>query len=135
MGAWGAGVFENDDALDWIDEFIEERESASIVDTLELIAVADPDEREAPECSEALAAAELVAAMAGRGSAMLPEDAASWASSNPPSDASLLKLAAKAVHAVLDDSELRDLWEESDDPKEWKTAVEDLERRLKMPCG
>ena len=65
MGAWGIGTFENDDAGDWVDR-LEESEGLTLL-TETLAPAADPSGYlEAPTCTEALAAAEVVAALAGR---------------------------------------------------------------------
>ena len=42
MGAWGAGSFENDESLDWLDE-LEERGEAALRDALEPVAGAVED--------------------------------------------------------------------------------------------
>jgi Domain of unknown function (DUF4259) len=65
MGAWGPAVFENDSAADWLAEL-----PAALPQTLELtfrpVVATEPDlYLEEPETSEALAAAEVVAAMRG----------------------------------------------------------------------
>ena len=55
MGAWGEGVFENDTAGDWTDQF-EEFAPPSIV-TAAIVEVSDCDDPGADACSTALAAA------------------------------------------------------------------------------
>ncbi len=62
MGAWGHGVFENDDAADWIYEFRAEG-VAAVVGTLEVAAERSEGEMlDAGEGAAGLAAASLVAA-------------------------------------------------------------------------
>jgi hypothetical protein len=64
MGAWGFGSFDNDDAADWIFELEESSGVTALVSAFKAI---KPDRYlEAPECSVALAAAEVVAALRGR---------------------------------------------------------------------
>jgi len=63
MGAWGIGSFDNDDAVDWAYELGESQGTELLVATLE--AIGPEDHLEAPDCSIALAAAEVVAALSG----------------------------------------------------------------------
>jgi hypothetical protein len=132
MGAWDASVFGNDDAADWAGDLIDAGDSQIVTDTLERAAgPGGRDYLEAPDGSAALAAAEIVAAAAGR---PLPvnaynERALAWAAAHPGL-AELIPLAVRAVERVAaDDSELRELWEETDDPA-WTAAVHDLLGRL-----
>lgn len=64
MGAWGTGVFEDDEALDWVGGLAEAATLAPVVDALR--ATEASGYLEAPTCSAALAAAEVVAALNGK---------------------------------------------------------------------
>jgi hypothetical protein len=129
MGAWGSGSFENDDAGDWA--FDLEEEGVKIIESA-LNAVASEDYVEAPECSCAIAAAEVVAAAVGRPtSADTCDEVEQFLAGKPAIGQDLVDLAKKAMARVLaDDSELRELWEESDSFDEWKAIVTDLQARL-----
>lgn len=113
MGTWNATAFGNDDALDFAAELVDTGNAALIEETLRVAAEPDRD-LEAPECQQALAAAEVVAAMNGRPSGDLPEDVAAWASEQGASADDLVALARRAVERVASDSELKELWEEED---------------------
>jgi len=127
MGAWGPGPFDNDDALDWIDDLIESGINA-LGATLEI--AADGDTLEAPDASMALAAAEVVAALYGSPARELPGEVIEWvADYGRALPDELAPLARKAAERVRRESELKDLWEESD-PAGWYAAVDDLLRRL-----
>lgn len=134
MGAWGAGIFENDAALDWVYEL----EGDDTLDTLEAAfnaVMSAEDYIDADEGSYALAAAEVVAALAGRPDTTLPEEVTQWVAAHAGLDARpLLEPARKAIQLVLesDDSELRELWEEAepDDFAAWQAAVNELRSRL-----
>ncbi|MCE9521423.1 MAG: DUF4259 domain-containing protein [Alphaproteobacteria bacterium] len=132
MGAWATDSFANDDALDWLIDFAEAPTIEMLRDTLELVTTLDAeDELEAPDCSEAIAAAEIVAALNGRPAANLPDDLKTWLQSDHRLDAkALTTLAAKAVKRIVQGSELQELWAESDDAKKWLADMADLERRL-----
>jgi len=85
---------------------------------------------EAPDASVALAAAEVVAALAANPLTDLPENVSAWVA-RQQRPATELKAAAKAaVEKVLTDSELKDLWEESDEFAAWNSSVNDILRRL-----
>jgi Domain of unknown function (DUF4259) len=131
-GAWGVGSFENDDALDWVSELQRASGPQLLVSTLQRV-----DEKskyiEAPDCSVALAAAEVVAAARGKPAASLPAEVTSWiARVQPNVDARLLEAARSAVTNCRDgkNSELRDLWLEGDG-KAWLNDSARLLARLK----
>jgi len=130
MGAWGAGTFDNDDALDWLDDLVDGADDA-IRDALQTaLESTGADPLEAPDASSALAAAEVVAAALGRPAADLPGEVSDWLEANgAKSAAALAPLARQAVERVRANSELRKLWEESD-PGEWLAAVDDLLSRV-----
>ncbi len=130
MGAWGIGSFENDDACDWTDDW-RETGLPLVVSTLRRINSAGDGYLEAPVCSEALAAAEVVATLLGRPPADLPTEIQQWAqaqSTAPGTD--LVSAAVGAMERIRSRSELRELWEESGEGPEWFAALESLLRRL-----
>ena len=115
MGAWGSGSFENDDAMDWVIDLEEAGDLSILTDAFEAVTDQDADDLEAPDCAAALAAAEVVAAMAGRPAAALPDEVTAWIAGREPASGPLKALARRAVDKVLAGSELAELWEESDD--------------------
>jgi hypothetical protein len=130
MGAWDVGSFDNDDAEDWAAEFEEAPSMSSVIESLERAITSRYVE--APEGSIAIAAAEVIAAVAGSASPSLPAGIAAWAAKQPRQDGlDQLALARKAVARVAmgKSSELRELWEDST-PAEWQAAIADLEERL-----
>ena len=129
MGAWGHGNFENDDAADWLLQ-LEESEGLDVVASA-LEAVGGDDYLEAPECTVGLAAAEVVAALIGYPAQALPEEVASWlvGRSIEPDDP-LVNEARDAVARIGGDSELSELWQETDDYDDWKAVLSDLTERL-----
>ena len=130
MGAWGHGPFENDDAGDWVWE-LEESEDFSVVQAaLETVTRPGIDYIEAPDCSVAVAAAEVVAASLGRPAPSLPEEATAWVADRGAPPKQLVALAKQALAAIKSKSELRDLWEESESFDEWVQSVAGLEARL-----
>jgi hypothetical protein len=129
VGAWGVGNFDNDDAADWVSELCESTGLASV--TAALQAVISQKYIEAPECSTALAAAEVIAALSGRPLASLPEGIVAWVRANSVVvDKDLVSMALKAIHRIETESELKELWEESDELTSWMATLENLRERL-----
>ena len=65
MGAWGLGNFDNGDALDWVVDLKEPSGLGILEKPLSAVQTKSHGYLEAPECSIALAAAEVVAALCG----------------------------------------------------------------------
>jgi hypothetical protein len=133
MGAWGADSFENDDASDWLAAFCDGPDTELTSAALSTVAeMADADYLEAPDCSAGIAAAEIVAAQKGAPNAGLNDEARTCLQSlESKADPGLVYLALKALERIKTNSELKELWDESENPAEWYQAVENLESRLK----
>lgn len=159
MGTWGTGTFDNDQAMDWCLDFLdapdglgededEPGKDSLIIGALSFVleSVDTEEYLEAPICDEALAAAEIVAAINGKPCPELTPEAepeegeddevddlaqiAQWAERGETTirgQASIREMARKAVAAVRADSELKELWGEDAD---WDAVTADLERRL-----
>jgi len=130
MGAWGYGNWENDDAADWVYELEKNVGSDLLKRTLSKV-TSNTNYLESPQCCEALAAAEVVAALKGSAGDDLPEEVQKWVFQNKPKfERELLTLALQAITRIKSDSELKELWEESGSAAEWLTLVKNLETRL-----
>lgn len=128
MGAWGAGSFDNDDAVDWLASLEHARDVAPV--DAAFAAVTGEGEPREPDASMAIAAAEVVAAIDGRPLADLPGEIVDWlASARPRPDPGLTERARAAVQRVRSSSGLRVLWGEGD-PAEWYGHIDDLLQRL-----
>ncbi|MGC4014232.1 MAG: DUF4259 domain-containing protein [Luteolibacter sp.] len=127
MGAWGIGAFENDDAADWLCDLEESSNGALIEAALQL----NDAYLDAPGCVVAIAAAEVVAALLGRPMAKLPRKAVAWVGRNQGLDGvALVPLCVAAIRRIRNDSELKDLWEESSEMSNWEATLDDLVSRL-----
>lgn len=139
MGAWGLGSFENDDALDWCISLVDGEDDGPILEALEAVAGASGIEYlDVDVCGAAVAAAEVIAALAGHPPRSLPDDVAEWVRIQSADVARELvgKHAASATFAVRrvrDDSEAAELWKDSGDHAQWRAALDDLEVRLRTP--
>ena len=132
MGAWGVGVFENDDAHDWVAELGRAEDFGVIERALTAAATGDEDGPDVTTASIALAAAEVVAALRGT-PGMLPEDATRWiATLRRPATPELVDLARSAVLQIRTASQLKDGWTETrgSTGAYWEGLVDDLLARL-----
>lgn len=132
MGTWGTEIFANDDAMDWI-AALEETDDIGVVERA-LRTVNDADGYlEAPDCSVALAAAEVVATILKKPGPDVPSEVFEWIArvgrELPPS---LPDDARRAVDRVGSDSELLELWGEAGDPGlgAWRATLTELRGRL-----
>ena len=131
MGAWGHESFDNDDALDWIAELEASAGIGAFSDAFNRVIEQAEEYIEAPECSMAIAAAEVAAALGGKPCEHLPDEIAAWIDGKPPLPPTIIEKAHRALDLILGESELHELWEENEDsfPK-WLAAVKDLKSRL-----
>lgn len=131
MGAWGHDSFDNDDAGDWVYELEESSDMSVIDDALNAVTGNAEEYIEAPECSMAIAASEVVAALHGNASESLPENVKEWINGKPKPDKLITAKASRAIEAVLTNSELKELWEENtEDYPKWVAVLNDLKSRI-----
>jgi len=149
MGTWGASSFQNDSALDWLADLCEQGDASLVYAALSRVVKHGGTKQSSASfierlfgrrrrtdwltagvASQALAAAEVVAAWHKHPSANLPDNLKTWLQQHASSfEPGLVSLAQKAVSIVKTNSELKDLWEEGDATK-WKAGIEDLAQRL-----
>lgn len=124
MGAWGIGNFENDDALDFVYE-VEESGDVAVQNALrQVLSDATAD---APDACMALAAAELIAIKLGNPPGDRPD---SLQAALDRMTATPKELAGRAVDQIASNSELKDLWAETDEFDAWLALQTDLKKRL-----
>jgi hypothetical protein len=124
VGAWGAGGFENDTALDFVATI--ER----VDDLIAALASKSGEKIDADTASTIIAAAECVAAMLGRPADDIPEDLAVRLSGFGRPQAALLEKTRNQVSLVISHSELSDLWAESGNAGQFNLAMTGLIDRL-----
>ncbi len=134
MGAWGVLAFDNDDANDWAYD-LEEAGNLSLVESAFGTVEEAEDYLEAPDASNALAACEVLARLNGKPGYKnsYTEKVDEWVAAHPqtPSPA-LIERANAVIDRILgENSELKELWAESDENGTWLESVEDLRRRLR----
>lgn len=130
MGAWGYGNFDNDGAMDWIEDFVDDPKPKGVdkvfkkvMDAAKFISLDDSE--------QALAAAELVAGLNQHPSPDLPDSARMFIERyNILATPELKSMATKVVERIRDKSEVKELWTESGDLDPWLEVVDDLLERL-----
>lgn len=130
MGAWGYGNFDNDTVLDWIGDLVETEGLELISEFIEM--VLDDGDLDADTASSAIGAIEVLAALHNRPATEQhdDEDLEEWIEQHKGQGANLLEVAQKALRKILAESELKDLWEETEHYEDWVNAVKELENRL-----
>ena len=131
MGAWGTGNFENDQAADFVAELVAAKDTDPIKTAVEQILFATEESLDADLASRGLAAAEVVAALR-RHPGDVPDEVSEWVSGRIAASVELRMMAHSVVIKVLNDSELRELWEETDDFDRWREVVRNLLKRLSL---
>jgi uncharacterized protein YggL (DUF469 family) len=136
MGTWAVDAFGNDYAQDWAEDLHETSNLDAVDDTLNTV-LDSGAELEAPFAAEALAAIEVLARLQGKGGPRSEdsETVDKWVEARKAKAvkprADLAAKAAQAIERILGpDSELRQLWEESEHYADWRASVEDLRARL-----
>jgi hypothetical protein len=134
MGTWGPGPLDSDDAYDVLDEFAASPVAQVLEDTLKFVLTPGYD---GVEWHRALAAAELVAIMAGRPAAKRDgrhKDIISLIRTHKlVATPELLFTAVQVCEHALRQAKVenwRDLYGLPEDYQAWRRAVEDLQRRL-----
>lgn len=134
MGAWSHESFGNDDACDFA-ATVSEADDLSAVDAiLDVVMQVGGGYLEAPEASQAIVAAEVIARLQGNWGLRdaYSEDVDAWVERTKIVPAKELALKAKQAlkRITTEPSELLELWQEADEGERWIDAVRDLERRV-----
>lgn len=134
MGTWSHESFGNDTANDWAYE-LEDATDFSVIETALQVALDEGDEYlDADLAMEAIAAIEVIAKRLGKGtqSDVYTEKVDQWLEtiSEQPSD-DVLSLAKRVLERIVaDDSELKELWLESDEYELWLGNIQQLKDAL-----
>lgn len=130
MGTWGTRNFENDGSQDWVFEMMDNKDGGMVADTLQFTLNKDAV-LDTSECEDALAAAEVVAALAGRASEDFPEDPLDHLDSlQLLATPALRKLAASVVEKIRTASEMKEARTEEGQLDSWDAVLADLIKRL-----
>jgi len=136
MGAWGTDSFSNDEALDFLNDLVEADDDTPLFEALATVAEADSaDYLGVTVSGAAIAAAEVIAALAGAPPSNTPEELKSWINLQPQDVANELidahsEYANAIVERVKTSSELAELWARSEYYDAWHEEIDDLRWRL-----
>ena len=134
MGAWSHEPFGNDTATDWAYELEDCPDLSHIERALDRVLQCGDEYLEATEAEEAVAAVEVIAQLLGRPTQTdaYTEKVKEWAGQTSAKPNEALKGKARQVltRVAGDNSELQELWSESDDAESWLTSLQRLRDAL-----
>jgi len=133
MGTWSIHAFGNDEAADFAIELSESSDLDLIQSALEDVIAAD-EYLEAPEADRGIAAAAVLALLNGQEiPGTLDEALSTWVKSQTtkPSSALLTKAQVVIERVLSENSELAELWIESDEYESWQDGL----RLIKASLG
>ena len=135
MGAWGHRPFEDDAALDFVWD-IEEAENPKDIITEALTNAVEAEYLEYDEANAAIVSAAYIDSAVNGTKYTTPEmsepyEVDTFSTRFPELDLSDLKIKAVAAleKVIGEDSELKELWEESEEPA-WQQGIEEMIKRL-----
>jgi hypothetical protein len=113
VGAWDSGPFENDDGAEFVAQLCAAPNWGTVREALQ--AALRPDYLEAQLASEAVAAAAIVAAAYSGDNSLAPSAGRGLLRLLGTAPVELRVLAAEALPRIAEQSELAELWNESED--------------------
>ncbi|HJV03191.1 MAG TPA: DUF4259 domain-containing protein [Burkholderiaceae bacterium] len=136
MATWATHAFGNDYALDWAEDLQETRNMEAVENTLDTALGNQGEVLEAPFAAEALVAIEVIARLQGHWG--LRDDDTEildlWIAEHPQrARQDLAEKAHRVIDRILSEqSELRQLWAETEHYDDWRAAVEELRGRVSL---
>ena len=135
MGYWGLGIFENDDAVDLLSEFEEQKSFSVLISAIELV-ITD-DQVEVVEVNQAVAAIEIIAAIHESKSESFPElDSMTYkelvANYNNSVNNSILSLCEDAIAIItrMEDNMQVEILDNQGLLEDWLDVIDELSERL-----
>jgi hypothetical protein len=133
MGAWGKGIYDNDDACDFVGEVVDSLDLSRIDAAVNEVLNAS-QYLEAPLAAQGLVAADVVARLRGQWGDRNSYTGViqQWAErAKVTASDELLVKARQVVHRVrTEPSELLELWSDDPDPETWHDTLDTLLQRL-----
>lgn len=136
MGAWAADSFGNDTACDWAYDLEDSKDISLVEDTLDKVLNEGDGYIDSSDATEAIAAIEVIARLQGNWGIRnaYSESVDKWVKKMklvPTKE--LAEKAHKVIARILaDDSELKELWQDSALFDEWQASVRELASRVKV---
>jgi hypothetical protein len=136
MGAWSHEPFDNDTASDWADVLMDATDLSHVEATLDVVLDASGSYLEAPEGEEAIAAVAVLAQLLGRSPPIsnAPEGLQAWITGvGVRPSAALLEKARRVIDRVVaEDSELAELWDDSESAADWRASLAALRQAVTL---
>ena len=142
MGTWSIDSFGNDDACDWVEGLEQSNDLALVKSAVNVVIAQGAEYLEAPTAAEALAAIEVIACLQGNWGEPIPsyfanpfaKNANEWVKQHQLQPPPLL---AQNAHRVIErilakNSELNNLWRESEKYGAWVDSVIALKKRVNV---
>lgn len=134
MGTWSVDAYGNDEAVDWSYSLEGARSLSPIDQALDGVLSVGNKYLDASDARVALAAIDALTRFAGRGGTRnaYTRTVDKWASAiKLKPDAAMVARAREVICRILaEDSELKQLWQESADYDEWLASLRSLEQRI-----
>ncbi|RFP19108.1 MULTISPECIES: DUF4259 domain-containing protein [unclassified Duganella] len=136
MATWAVDAFGNDYAQDWAEDLGQISNLEAVENTLDMALENAGETLDAPFAAEALVAIEVLARLQGKGGERSEDSAAvdEWVDARKAKARVRTDLAEKAGRAIerilSEQSELRELWADSEHYADWRAAVEELRGRI-----
>jgi hypothetical protein len=134
MGAWSHEPFGNDTANDWAYGLEEQNDFSLVAQAILSVLDNGSDYLDSDVATEAIAAAEVLAKSLGRGTQTdaYTENVDTWLKSITVKPSPELRAQTRdALARILEpNSELRELWEESDSFESWKASIRTLQSAM-----
>ncbi|PPU68753.1 DUF4259 domain-containing protein [Xanthomonas pisi] len=131
MGAWSHEPFGNDTACDWASGLDKQRDFSLVAEAIQAVLDNGSDYLDSDLASEAIAAAEVLAKALGRSTQTdsYTKEVDDWVKSiaAKPSQDLLSKANGALIRIMGPDSELKELWQESDDFGSFESSVKALQ--------
>ncbi len=133
MSAWGITNFENDVALQLVEQLTRHEKIFSVDAFFESFSnVFDPEQTTLDECLEAITMVEIFAAIQGSPDPELPLELKDWLELSGFQIASeQAAQATKIVEMLMKESEVKEMYVDTPYYKAWKKVQDDLIKRLK----
>lgn len=132
MANWGPGIYENDDAMDWIYDLLDSGGLSRVKQALDVVIQEDVEDLELADCHIALAAADLVASLDGEINPNLPTEAEDWITLTNRPVSGLRAKAELVVKKIVNESFIPDQFDDVDQRSQWHGEMKSLLERLEI---
>ena len=132
MAEWGPGIYENDDAMDWIYDLLDSGSLGRVNYALNVIAQDGSGPYETADCRIALVAADIVAALEGEVNPDLPQEVQEWIDLTNRSASELRGKAENVVRQIIVVSELKKHMQQTGQEADWLHMMQALLKRLEF---